>query len=179
MKGKGDTMFKKMTALFLAAMLVCSLAGCESGSAGGKTGGGENSSSSSSGEAAPSAQPEGMALATTEDSEEAQIISGAAVAVKYVADQLEDPESIEVESIFFKNTLGSYFYKITYTATDNLDGKIEDCTYVRTSTAEFDYSTAQGEKEGPTKVRLHYDLGGDTTAVDADRVMELYQGVFG
>lgn len=172
-------MFKKMTALLLAAMLVCSLAGCESGSTGGTTGGGESGASSASGEAAPSAQPEKMTLATPEDSEEDQIISGAAVAVKYVADQLDDPESIEVESIFFKNTLGSYFYQITYTATDSLDGAIEDCTYVRTSTAEFDYSTAQGEKEGPTRVQLHYDLGEDATVVDADRVMELYQGVFG
>ncbi len=119
-------------------------------------------------------------LATADDTEENQILSGAAVALEFLRGYLKNPHSLEVYSIQYKYTHGSHFYKITYSATNDFGGRIEGVKYVRTSTAKFDYSTAQSAKEGDETVKKYYESDTQQAKrIDADKALELCLLVFG
>lgn len=122
-----------------------------------------------------------LTLATENDSEDRQIVSGAAVAVEFLRQHLKNPHSIIVYSIKYKGILGSHFYKIVYSAENNVGGRIEDTYYARTSTAEYNYSTEQAEKEGQDTMGYRYNLYKDEEELnlDVDEVMALLNEVFG
>ena len=124
-------------------------------------------------------QSELTSLATKGDTEENVNISGAAVSISVLCGQLKNPHSLEIYSIKKKNVLGSYFYKINYSAENNLGGKVEDYFYVRTSTEEFEFSTSQFYKEGEDKTKKNYeDSDKEEVKVDVDKAMSLYKTLY-
>lgn len=121
------------------------------------------------------------ALASVDDTEDNQILSGAAVAINVLKKNLKNPHSLEIFSLKCKTDamVGAYFYEINYSAENNLGGKVEDYFYISVETAKFDYSLAQFERDGESETeKIYKNRGTNVISVDIEKAMSLCDKVF-
>ena len=120
-------------------------------------------------------------LASVDDIEDNQILSGAAVAINVLKTNLKNPHSLEIFSLECKTDAmaGAYFYEINYSAENDLGGKVEDYFYISVETAKFDYSLAQFEKDGESETeKIYKNRGTNVISVDIEKAMRLCDKVF-